>query len=126
MNNRKHTRLPVQVTAELLFDDLQLYRGTTQNISFGGAYIQLASHHDVPPANFCQMTLVLREEPERTAIQIKCEVVHADSNGVGLRIHAINIDGYKDFKQLMISHTPAPDVLLEELRNNPNPSLNKG
>lgn len=126
MNNRKHTRLPIKVMAELLFDDLRLYHGTTQNLSFGGAYIQLATQHDVPPENYCQLTLVLREKPERTAIQIKCEVVHADKNGVGLRIHAINIDDYKDFKQLLLSHTPAPIVLLDELRNNPSQRPSEG
>jgi len=119
MENRKHTRLPIHIQAELHFAEHRIYHGTTLNISFGGAYVQLPGHHDIHPNDICHLTLVLQDGPERTTIDIRCEVAHAENNGLGLRFRGITVDTYQDFMQLMINHSPDPELLLEELRNHP-------
>ncbi len=119
MENRKHTRLPIHVRAELLLAEHRTYHGNTLNISFGGAYVQLPWRHDIHPNEACHLTLVLQDAPERTTIDIKCEVAHAENNGIGLRFLGIAVDSYHDFRQLMINHSPDPELLLEELRNHP-------
>jgi len=119
MENRKHTRLPIHVRAELQLAGHRTHRGTTLNISFGGACVQLPGRYDIHPGEACHLTLVLQDEPERTTIDIRCEVAHAENNDLGLHFLGITVDTYQDFRQLMINHSPDPELLLEELRNNP-------
>ena len=125
MENRKHIRLPIEVAAELLISDNAIHHCTTKNISFGGVRINSKEPLKVAPGNECNVTLLLKEKPERINIKFKCVAVHtsADKKEVGFKFINIRGEDYQDFKSLMINRSPDLDRLLDELGKNPGLEL---
>ena len=60
-NNRKHTRVAVHVTAEIYMEAGAVLKGTTRNMSFGGAFvnIELDEGSTPPIGEKCELHLKL-------------------------------------------------------------------
>lgn len=118
--NRKHTRLPLQLTAEITLSNGTLYRGITKNISFGGIFFKISGSTRLKRGEQCHFSIILQEGSERLSIDFNSEVVHTRRSGVGLRFISIEgADAYNHFKNLMVMNSPDPDTLLEELERHP-------
>lgn len=117
---RKHTRLPLELTAEIKASNGEVYKGGTKNISFGGAFFKISDLAKLKQGERCNFSIILQEEVERLSIDFNSEVVHVQSSGIGLRFISINgADAYNHFKNLMTMNSPDPDKLLEELDLHP-------
>jgi len=117
--DRKHTRLVIELPVKLSRENRGSVDGMTRNISFGGVYVVLGERVDTCSGDACQLRLVLQGEPEPIEIQLKCKVVHASGTGLGLKFLGIDASDYQDFQFLMINNSDDPEKLLEELSHNP-------
>ncbi|MCH8069699.1 MAG: PilZ domain-containing protein [Candidatus Marinimicrobia bacterium] len=119
MNNRKNTRLSVTRKAKLQLADGSILCGTTKNLSFSGAYVNIADKITVNPGDSCSFILILCDEPNLIEIIFKCDIVRVESEGIALQFRYIDIGDYQHFKNLMINACPEPKQLLEELNAAP-------
>ncbi|WP_455233847.1 PilZ domain-containing protein [Thiogranum longum] len=122
--NRKHTRLPIEVRAELILGGRRKTACVTRNLSFGGAYVLAETNPGAQPGESCDLLIVLQDAPDRLEIHLSCEVVHSADTGIGLRFLGIAADHYQDFRYLMINNSDDPDSLQEELLHNPGLEVN--
>ena len=118
--HRKHTRLPLELVAEIKLANGTIYKGVTKNISFGGVFFRISGFTGLKEGDRCIFAIILREEADRLSIDFSIEVVHIQNSGMGLRFISINgADAYTHFKNLMVMNSPDPDKLLEELELHP-------
>ena len=126
MENRKHTRLSIEVTVELNIPDGPLVYGKTKDISFGGMYVNLEKQLNIKHGDKCGIALVLQDKPDRVDIIIQCKTVRLDKGGIGFKFVSINAEDYLHFKYLMINHSPEPELLQDELTKHPGIVIQKG
>lgn len=119
VDKRKHQRLEISVGALVTVGDSRKYKGTTKNISFSGAYIQLEQENIPEIGTSCIVTLTLQEGEEPVTISFKSRVKHHKGTRIGLEFQAIFSEDYNDFVYLMVNNSPDPDALLEEISRNP-------
>ena len=117
---RKHTRILLDLAAEIKSTDGTVYRGRTKNISFGGVFFKKSRLTALKQDEKCNFSIILSEGTEGLSIEFDSEVVHIRKTGVGLRFASIKgTDAYHHFKNLMVMNSPDPDKLLEELELHP-------
>lgn len=117
-NRRKHMRLPIEVEAEMKTDDSTL-KGVTKNISFSGALIEFQEKTEIEIGNKCKISLIIQQN---TKIQINfdCKVIHKINNTLGFEfISLYGLEGYENFKNLLVYNSPNPQEILDELEKNP-------
>jgi len=115
---RKHTRIPLEIEANIKYAEKSL-KGKTKNISFGGVYIELKDISCFTPEDICDVTLILKNEMS-VNISFKCKIIHIFESGMGMQFKSIEgIDCYEHFKNLMVFNSKEPEKLLEELEKHP-------
>ena len=119
IDKRKHQRLEIAVAATISIGDKVAFSGTTKNISFSGAYIDVAQDEIPETGTSCIVTLTLQEGKEPVTISFKARVKHHKDSKVGLEFQAIFSEDYNDFVYLMVNNSDDPDALLEEISRNP-------
>ena len=126
-NNRKHTRVAVHVTAEIYMEAGAVLKGTTRNMSFGGAFINIdMDDSDTPEiGEKCELHLKLGSSEAPLTVPVKCKLARANSDGLGIEFLSTTIEGYWHFKNLMVYNSPESDRLLQELETHPGLSIKK-
>ena len=119
-NNRKHTRLAIQIAAEVRLDDGSVFEGTTRNMSFGGAFVDIGNlPNSVAVGADCELRLKLGAAEHPLNVPVKAKLVRKTDEGVGVEFLATTIEGYWHFKNLMVYNSPESDQLLQELESHP-------
>ncbi|MBF0152208.1 MAG: chemotaxis protein CheX [Magnetococcales bacterium] len=124
MERRHHTRIPLQLMAELDLPPGSVIKLHSINLSLVGALLD-----NVPiDAQFigCRtpLRLILREETEERPeisphmIEFQAVIVRQDDNGVGVRLLGVDIERFSAFQRLLLKHAENPKLILEEIRNN--------
>lgn len=116
---RKHTRVFLELEAELHLPDNVVYQGKIKDISFSGVYLYCANSSDIPVGENGVFKLYLQSQPGRNIINFHCRIVRTGENGVGMAFTEIDLNGYQQFKNLMVYNSSDPDKLLAELEKNP-------
>ena len=124
-NSRKHTRLPIRITATVSLADGNDYTGATRNMSFGGAFINIEafSGSSVEPGSACELKLSLGSPDEPVIVPIKGKLSRSNEEGVAVEFEHTTIEGYWHFKNIMIYNSPEVDLLLDELEKHPGLSV---
>ena len=124
-NSRKHTRLPIRITATVSLADGNDYTGATRNMSFGGAFINIeaCSGSSVEPGSACELKLSLGSPDEPVIVPIKGKLSRSNEEGVAVEFEHTTIEGYWHFKNIMIYNSPEVDMLLDELEKHPGLSV---
>lgn len=125
-NSRKHTRLPIRITATVTLHNGNDYTGSTRNMSFGGAFINIDKFGDASTLNAgseCELRLSLGSPDEPVIVPIKGKLARATDEGVAVEFENTTIEGYWHFKNIMIYNSPEVDMLLEELEKHPGLSV---
>jgi c-di-GMP-binding flagellar brake protein YcgR len=125
-DRRKNTRVSLELAAELQLSEHSAYTGKTGNISFSGIYMLSIEAAKIPVGATGMLKLHLQAGPAPNAIAIRCQVVRTDESGAGIRFIHIDIEGYRQFKNLMAYNSPDPDTLLAELAKHPGLEIYKG
>lgn len=117
---RKHTRLPLKMKAELIFEDGSTFQGQTSDISFGGAFLccQPAMPSPSQGSNGV-LKIIFQSGLSDDVIKIECFHVRSDNKGIAVQFTAIDITAYNTFEKMMIYNAPDPEILSEELDKNP-------
>jgi len=125
---RKHTRLPIQIDADILLPNGMKIAAKTENISFGGLFLRLESSTEtgLQPGMACDIHLLLLWNEQQVPIQLRCRTVHLHRQGIGFEFIGIESESYGHFKNLMVMNSTAPDNLLEELERYPGIIFEKG
>ena len=106
--HRKHKRLSLTLKSKLMRDGGLVLNGTTRNISFGGAFIELENVPQVYKDDYFSLTLLGR-------VEFTCRVMHSNPDGIGFKFDFILIKYYEHFKKLMLTNAKDPDRLIKEL-----------
>ena len=124
-NSRKHTRLPIRITATVSLADGNDYTGATRNMSFGGAFINIESFSsvDVEAGSPGELKLSLGSPDEPVIVPIKGKLARSNEEGVAVEFEHTTIEGYWHFKNIMIYNSPEVDMLLDELEKHPGLSV---
>jgi hypothetical protein len=118
-DRRKHTRISLGLESELQLSDNVSYAGKIKNISFSGVFMYCVNSTDIPIGGTGLLKLFLQSGPHRNVINFRCEVVRTDESGAGIKFISTDVNGYQQFKNLMLYNSTDPDTLLAELEKNP-------
>ncbi|MBC8413775.1 PilZ domain-containing protein [bacterium] len=123
-NRRKHTRVKFEIDFELILSDMKI-AGMTKNLSFGGAYLICESGVNPGEGQKGTLRLILNPMPQELAISFTGRIVHVEEGGLGLKFLSIDLEGYQEFKNLMIYNSSDPDKLRQELEKDPGLIIKK-
>lgn len=118
IEKRKHTRLDIHLKAVVEFPAGITVNGVTGNISFGGAYVISPDLAGLGNSGPCLLKLFL-DATDVAEIEVDCQVVRQDRQGLGLKFMAIGIADYIHFEKLMVYNSPSPQKLMAELEETP-------
>jgi len=124
MDRRKYTRIAIKLSVKIEPEHGEMIEGTTRNISFGGAMVDMAA---VPcplqPGDKCRLFLILSSENN---LQIELfsrvvhKVIHIDGESVGFEYISVEgLDAFQHFKNMMVLNSQDPDQVLQELEKEP-------
>ena len=122
IENRKHTRLPLEMAVEVITTNSGTLTGKTRNISFGGMLLEIDDQEKLQAGEKINLLLIIQEQEgteDRMQIEFESTVVHKSPGGTGIKFIAMDISQYRHFKNLMVLNSPDPEQILEELRRNP-------
>ena len=119
MNQRRHTRVTVDVVAEILLPDGELLYGEAANLSMDGAYVLLPSGRRPAVGAACTLRLHLESHGRRGVVDFDAQVVRCDEDGTGLQFRAANADAYGRLLALLEQRAVDLDTVLEELARDP-------
>ncbi|MBF0135835.1 MAG: chemotaxis protein CheX [Magnetococcus sp. DMHC-1] len=125
MERRRHTRIPLHMTAELDLPhgavmklrsiNFSLIGGLLENVPLGAEFIGCRT----------PLRLFLQEEGEGEkpeippcVIEFQAMIVRQDDNGIGIRLLGIDIERFSTFQKVLLQHAEKPRVILEEIRRN--------
>jgi PilZ domain len=118
-DNRKYTRLPLDVVVEIkLDDDTRLY-GETADISLDGAFVMLIPPPNVKTEQGCSLELIIKTEQGWVRVAFDCSIAHVKSDGIGLQFNSADTPHHESFLKLLIDGCDDVDQLLEELSQHP-------
>ena len=119
MDNRKYTRLPLDVMVELhLADDTILY-GETADISLDGAFINITPPDNVRHDESCKLVLIINNEDGWVRVEFQGMIAHKRNQGIGVRFESANAAHHESFLKLLIDGATDIDQILHELSVNP-------
>lgn len=123
MNNkdmRKHSRIAINVEAELMDEEHEILgKGRSKTISFGGVFVEIQPIKTLIEYNQCMCRLILGFGKHQVHIDFCCRVAHVQPDGIGLQFLSVEGDGYHHLKQMILMNCDDPDLLQEELEENP-------
>jgi hypothetical protein len=118
-DNRKYTRLPLDVIVEIkLHDDSRLY-GETADISLDGAFVMLIPPPGVQSGQDCDLELIIKAEEGWVRVAFDCSIAHIKEDGIGLQFDAADTPHHESFLKLLIEGSSDIDQMLDELSQHP-------
>lgn len=116
---RKYTRLPLDVMVEIhLSDGTPLY-GETADISLDGAFIILIPPPGIIIGDSCRLELIIKTEEGWVRVAFECTVAHNKEDGIGLQFDSADTPHHERFLKLFVDGNNDIDSLLDELSQNP-------
>ncbi|MCU0821797.1 MAG: PilZ domain-containing protein [Spirochaetes bacterium] len=117
---RKYTRLPIEIKAEVQLEDGKILPGITKNISFSGILAKIEKAEEIREGDLVNLTIFLLDGQKDPAIEFECKVIRRDKADVGFKyIAIIDVESYTHFKNLMVSNSREPELLISELKQTP-------
>ena len=118
-NQRKYTRLPIDVMVELqLSDNTRLY-GETADLSLDGAFVALTPPPELELGQPCNLVLIINTEDGWVRVVFDSTIAHSRSDGVGIRFDGASLNHHESFLKLLIGGASDVDKLLDELSQHP-------
>jgi hypothetical protein len=118
-NQRKYTRLPLDIMVELkLTDGTRLY-GETADISLDGAFVILIPPPGLQPGQQCNLELIIKTEAGWVRVAFVGSIAHCREEGIGIRFESANAAHHESFLKLLMDGSTDIDQLLEELSHHP-------
>jgi len=119
LDNRKYTRLPINVVVEFQLRDGNRFYGETADLSLDGALVTLTPPDNIHSGDDCQLEFIIKSEDGWVRVAFACTVAHVRPDGVGFRFETAHAVHHESFIKLLIDGAPNVDRLLEELSRHP-------
>jgi len=110
---REFTRVPSEVSAEIICSGRPALSGRADNISMKGVYV--LTDQDIPAGTECRIVLYLGKTNSALSIKGNGAVVRKDDHGVAIEIRSIEgIESFCHLKNLVLYNAPDPEQVGEE------------
>ena len=118
-DNRKYTRLPLDVLVEIQLEDGSRLYGETADISIDGAFVILIPPPGLQVGQPCNLELIIKADEGWVRVAFECTIAHNVGDGIGLQFDRAEAPNHESFLKLLIEGSNDIDTLLEELSQNP-------
>jgi hypothetical protein len=119
MENRKYTRLPLDVMVELHLTDGTILYGETTDISLDGAFINISPPDNARQGESCKLVLIINSEEGWVRVEFHSIIAHKQDEGIGVRFESANAAHHESFLKLLIDGAKDIEQILHELSQNP-------
>lgn len=116
-DNRRFSRIPFRVKAQLQIDDQTYSVSELSNLSVGGCLLPLAV--DLPAGTACLLKIMLEGTTEEMSVRVEGEVVRTTPEGVALRFLRIEPDSLFHLQNIILYNAPDADAIEHELARHP-------
>ena len=103
-NQRRFSRLPVQLFVEIRHDDICLSSNKTQDVSMKGLFVH--TWKTLPIGAPCQVKLMLEGSQEQQSIDVSGRVVRVTNIGMGVEFYQSDLESYQRLRSLILSSSP--------------------
>jgi len=115
---RRFSRIALDFPATLIVDKTEVYDiHELTNLSIGGCLVPL--DEDIVEGTRCTITIRLAGGLGNTPVNVAGEVVRHDKDYVAVKFTKISPPDLLHLQNLIRYNAPDPDVIEEEIRNNP-------
>ena len=118
-DNRKYTRLPLDVIVEIKLHDGKRLYGETADISLDGAFVMLIPPPGVETGQDSDLELIIKAEEGWVRVAFSCSIAHIKEDGIGLRFETADTPNHESFLKLLIDGSSDIDQMLDELSRHP-------
>lgn len=116
-DNRRFSRIPFRVKAQLQIDDQTYSVSELSNLSVGGCLLPLAV--ELPAGAACLLKIMLEGTTEEMSVRVEGEVVRTTPEGVALRFLRIEPDSLFHLQNIILYNAPDADAIEHELARHP-------
>jgi len=116
-DNRRFSRIPFRVKAQLQIDEQMYSVPELSNLSVGGCLLPLAVN--LPAGTACQLKIMLEGTTEEMNVMVEGEVVRTTPEGVALRFLRIEPDSLFHLRNIILYNAPDADAIEHELARHP-------
>jgi len=99
-NQRRFSRLPVQLFVEIRHDDICLSSNKTHDVSMKGLFVHTGK--TLPIGAPCQVKLMLEGSQEEQSIDVSGRVVRVTNIGMGVEFYESDLDSYQRLRSLIL------------------------
>ncbi len=119
-DQRRYSRLPIDVMVELQMNDGTKLYGETTDLSLYGAFITLTPAPALEIGQNCSLALILNTDDGWVRVIFVSSIVHTKNDGVGIQFEGASANHHESFLKLLIEGTSDIDKLLDELSQHPH------
>ena len=116
-DNRRFSRIPFKVKAELMISDQVYAAPELSNLSVGGCLLPLAVN--IPPGTACQLKIMLEGTTEEMHVRVEGEIVRSTDEGVAVRFLRIEPDSLFHLQNILLYNAPDADAIEHEISRHP-------
>ena len=118
-NQRRFSRLPVQLFVEIRHDDVCLSSNKTHDVSMKGLFVHTGK--TLPIGTQCQVKLMLAGSQGEPSIDVRGRVVRVTSAGMAVEFSESDLDSYEHLCNLILFNSP--DVSQAEIELDGHPGF---
>ena len=103
-NQRRFSRLPVQLFVEIRHDDICLSSNKTHDLSMKGLFVHTGK--TLPIGTPCQAKLMLEGSQGEQSIEVRGRVVRVTNAGMAVEFHESDLESYEHLRSLILFNSP--------------------
>jgi hypothetical protein len=103
-NQRRFSRLPVQLFVEIRHDDICLSSNKTHDVSMKGLFVH--TRKTLPIGTPCQVKLMLDASLGEQSIEVRGQVVRVTNAGMAVEFHEGDLESYEHLRSLILFNSP--------------------
>ena len=110
---RRFTRVPFNVTAEMIVNNRTFRAEHIRNLSMGGCLLPL--NHDMEKGTPCVVEITLSGTKEKLNVRVEGEISRSDSGGVAVRFDRIDPDSLFHLRNIVRYNSLNSDLIEQEM-----------
>jgi len=103
-NQRRFSRLPVQLFVEIRHDDICLSSNKTHDVSIKGLFVHTGK--TLPIGTACQVKLMLEGTQGEPSLDVHGQVVRVTNAGMAVEFHESDLESYEHLRSLILFNSP--------------------
>jgi hypothetical protein len=112
-NQRKCSRLPIQLFVEIRHDDICLSSNKTHDVSMKGLFVHTGK--TLPIGTLCQVKLMLEGSQAAQSIEVGGQVARVTHAGMAVVFNESDLESYQRLRSLILLNSPDADQAEKEL-----------